>query len=100
MSEANPRKRLAVDTVLLDSMMMEYMTSEELVDSSASNSTPQVADTLKSYRYVEACILCFSVRLWSRDLFHHRARYILVGTETPACSQERSKAQEKGCRTV
>ena len=73
MSEANPRKRLAVDTVLLDSMVMEYMTSEELVDSSASNSTPQVVDTLKSYRYVEACLPCASVRLWSRGLLHHRA---------------------------
>ena len=100
MSEANPRKRLAVDNVLLDSMVMEYMTSEELVDSSASKTTPQVADTLKPYRYVEACFLCASVRLGSRDLLHHRARCIVVGTETPACSQKPSKAQEKGCCTV
>ena len=73
MSEASARKRLAVDTMLLDSMVMEYMTSEELVDGSASNSTPQVADPIKTYRYVEAGFLRAPVRLWSRDLNHHRA---------------------------
>ena len=61
MSEVDPRKRLTVDTVVLDSMVMEYMTSEELVDSSANNSTPQVADMLQSHQYAEACFLCASL---------------------------------------
>ena len=60
MSEVNPRKRLAVDSVVLDSMLTEYMTSEGLVDSSASNSTPQAIDTLQSHHYVDASFPCAS----------------------------------------
>ena len=61
MNEADPRHRLAVDTVVLDSMVMEYMTSEGLVDSLASNSTPQVTDILQRHHYAEACSICVLV---------------------------------------
>ncbi|CAK0774033.1 hypothetical protein CVIRNUC_004127 [Coccomyxa viridis] len=55
MSEANARKRLAVDTMLLDSMVMEYMTSENLVDGSASNSTPQAQSAAALITLQKSC---------------------------------------------
>ena len=95
MSEVNPRKRLAVDTVVLDSMLMEYITSEDLVDSSASNSTPQVADMVQSHHYAER-ILFLCLLSYENPVPPPSPSIIrLLDTETPACSQKMLKAQQE-----